>query len=53
MLKSGIESSLHDVGLGNDLHDMMSGCRDVHSSGPAMMSCCSNGGDCSPKWRGL
>ena len=53
MLKSGIESSLHDVGLENDLHDMMSSCRDVHSSDPAMMSCCSSGGDCSPKWREL
>ena len=37
MLKGGIESSLHDVGLENDLHGTMNSCRDVHASGRAML----------------
>ena len=53
MLKCGIENSLRDVGLENDLHGTMNNGRDEHASSRAMLSCCSSGGDCSPKWRGL
>ena len=49
MLKCGIENSLRDVDLENDLHGKMNNCRDEHTSSCAMLSCCSSSDDRDPE----
>ena len=49
MLKCGIETSLRDVGLENDLHGTMNDGRDEYASSRAKRGCCSNTGDCDPE----
>ena len=49
VLKCGIENSLRDVGLENDLHGTMNNCRDEHASSRAMLSCCSSDDGCGPE----